>query len=74
MYDFVGWPNGQFEFDRGALVEGTSVDADFNALLLEGCRRLDEKRRGLPTQTPPPPSAPLAPPSSLAAEASFPLD
>ena len=51
VYDFIGWPHGQFEFDRGALVEGTSVDADFNALLLEGCRRLDERRRGRPPET-----------------------
>lgn len=51
VYDFIGWPHGQFEFDRGALVEGTSVEADFNALLLEGCRRLDERRRGRPADT-----------------------
>ncbi len=51
VYDFIGWPHGQFEFDRGALVEGTSMDADFNALLLEGCRRLDERRRGHPVET-----------------------
>jgi DNA-binding response OmpR family regulator len=50
VYDFIGWAHGQFEFDRGALVEGTSVDADFNALLLEGCRRLDERRRGRPLE------------------------
>jgi DNA-binding response OmpR family regulator len=48
VYDFIGWPHGQFEFDRGAIVEGTSMEADFNALLLEGCRRLDERRRGRP--------------------------
>ena len=46
VYDFIGWPNGQFEFDRGALAEGAPLDGDFTALLLEGCRRLDEKRRG----------------------------
>jgi DNA-binding response OmpR family regulator len=46
VYDFIGWPHGQFEFDRGALVEGTSMEVDFNGLLLEGCRRLDERRRG----------------------------
>jgi DNA-binding response OmpR family regulator len=51
VYDFIGWPHGQFEFDRGALVEGTTVEADFNALLLEGCRRLDERRRGRPAET-----------------------
>jgi DNA-binding response OmpR family regulator len=48
VYDFIGWPNGQFEFDRGALAEGAHMDVDFNALLLEGCRRLDERRRGRP--------------------------
>jgi DNA-binding response OmpR family regulator len=74
VYDFVGWPNGQFEFDRGALVEGTSVDADFNALLLEGCRRLDEKRRAVPVQTSLATGAPLPPPASLSAEVSLPLD
>jgi DNA-binding response OmpR family regulator len=51
VYDFIGWPHGQFEFDRGALVEGTSVEADFNALLLEGCRRLDERHRGHPVES-----------------------
>jgi DNA-binding response OmpR family regulator len=51
VYDFVGWPHGQFEFDRGALVEGTSMEAEFNALLLEGCRRLDERRRGRPVES-----------------------
>jgi DNA-binding response OmpR family regulator len=61
VYDFIGWPHGQFEFDRGALVEGTSVDADFNALLLEGCRRLDERRRGAPVQPSLPPEASLPP-------------
>ncbi len=74
VYDFIGWPNGQFEFDRGALVEGTSVDADFNALLLEGCRRLDERRRGIPGQTPLPHGAPLPLAASLPAEASLPTD
>jgi hypothetical protein len=49
------------------------VDADFNALLLEGCRRLDERRRGAPLQTPPPPVSAL-PGGPLAAEASLPAD
>lgn len=51
VYDFIGWPHGLFEFDRGALVEGTMMEADFNALLLEGCRRLDERRRGRPAES-----------------------
>lgn len=46
VYDFVAWPNGQFAFDRGAVVEGAPMTTDFTGLLLEGCRRLDEKRRG----------------------------
>jgi DNA-binding response OmpR family regulator len=52
VYDFIAWPNGQFEFDRGAVVEGSSMAAEFNALLLEGCRRLDERRRGRPLAAP----------------------
>jgi hypothetical protein len=48
VYDFIGWPQGQFEFDRGAIAEGVPMTEDFNALLLEGCRRLDERRRGRP--------------------------
>ena len=52
VYDFIAWPNGQFEFDRGAVVEGAPMAAEFNALLLEGCRRLDERRRGRPLEAP----------------------
>jgi DNA-binding response OmpR family regulator len=49
VYDFIAWPTGQFEFDSGALApEGLPMSDDFNALLLEGCRRLDERRRGRP--------------------------
>jgi DNA-binding response OmpR family regulator len=50
VYDFMGWPNGQFEFDRGALAEGAPMEGDFTALLLEGCRRLDERHRGRPAE------------------------
>ena len=46
IHDFVGWPQGQFEFDRAAAVDGAPIESDFNALLLEGCRLLDERRRG----------------------------
>jgi hypothetical protein len=51
VYDFVGWSSGQFEFDRGAFAEGTPMESEFNSLLLEGCRRLDERRRGRPVET-----------------------
>ena len=54
VYAFISWPQGQFEFDRGALAEGEPMSEDFNALLLEGCRRLDERRRGrIDTPVPP---------------------
>jgi DNA-binding response OmpR family regulator len=52
VYDFVGWPQGEYEFDAGAMVEGPHFDADFNGLLLEGCRRLDERRRPSASATP----------------------
>ena len=46
VFDFIGWPQGYFEFDRDAIVaEAMPIREDFNALLLEGCRRLDESRR-----------------------------
>ena len=64
VYDFIGWPQGQFEFDRDAVIEGPSIAADFNALLLEGCRRLDERRRGRPIDSTPAP--PLTRPARLA--------
>jgi DNA-binding response OmpR family regulator len=50
VYDFIAWPQGQFEFDRGAHDEGEPMSQDFNALLLEACRRLDERRRGKPPE------------------------
>jgi DNA-binding response OmpR family regulator len=46
IYAFVTWHRGEFAFDAGAVVEGPEFEADFDALLLEGCRRLDETRRG----------------------------
>ena len=52
VFDFIAWPQGQFEFDRDAVVaEGAPIRDDFNALLLEGCRRLDERRRGQPVDS-----------------------
>jgi DNA-binding response OmpR family regulator len=49
VYDFIGWDRGTFEFHAGTPGEGPFFRADFNALLLEGCRRLDERRRGNPS-------------------------
>jgi DNA-binding response OmpR family regulator len=48
VYDFLGWDRGEFEFHAGGAAEGPFFQADFNGLLLEGCRRLDERRRGAP--------------------------
>jgi DNA-binding response OmpR family regulator len=48
VYDFIAWPQGQFEFERGAVIDAPPIEAEFNGLLLEGCRRLDERRRGRP--------------------------
>jgi Domain of unknown function (DUF4388) len=51
VYDFICWERGLFEFHAGAPAEGPFFRADFNALLLEGCRRLDERRRSAPPGT-----------------------
>jgi DNA-binding response OmpR family regulator len=55
VYDFIAWTQGLFDFDRDAvLAEGAPMEDDFNALLLEACRRLDERRRGRPPEALPP--------------------
>jgi DNA-binding response OmpR family regulator len=52
VYDFIAWPAGQFEFERGAVIDAPPIEAEFNGLLLEGCRRLDARRRGRPEAAP----------------------
>lgn len=43
VYDFMAWTEGQFEFVPGATREGAPLAKHFDELLLEGCRRLDER-------------------------------
>ena len=45
IYSFIGWPRGQFAFLPGSAGEGSRLTDNFDQLLLEGCRRLDESRR-----------------------------
>jgi DNA-binding response OmpR family regulator len=49
--EFVAWSQGSFGFTSGDRVEGAPVDASFDVLLLEGCRRLDERRRDRPSES-----------------------
>jgi DNA-binding response OmpR family regulator len=44
VYEVLGWTRGYFEFAPLAIEEGAPIDG-FAQLLLEGCRRLDERRR-----------------------------
>ena len=45
VFEFLGWDRGVFRFVPGA-VDGSPIGESFDQLLLEGCRRLDEERRG----------------------------
>jgi len=45
VYAFMEWTEGHFEFVPGAAAEGKPLAQHFDELLLEGCRRLDERRR-----------------------------
>jgi CheY-like chemotaxis protein len=47
VYDFLSWDAGRFEFVPGT-VEGSPLGESFDQLVLEGCRRLDERRREAP--------------------------
>ena len=56
LFEVLAWPRGHFEFEASDPGEGTPLSETLEALLLEGCRRLDEQRRALS----PDPSAPAA--------------
>jgi len=44
IYELLGWVEGQFEFLSGEPAPSPLFPHSFDFLLLEGCRRLDEKR------------------------------
>lgn len=52
VYDFLGWERGLFRFVPGEVADGQPIGVTFDQLLLEGCRRLDEERRGQPGAQP----------------------
>ncbi len=45
VYEVLGWSEGHFSFAPGDPGPGEPLGSGFNQLLLEGCRRLDEKLR-----------------------------
>jgi CheY-like chemotaxis protein len=45
VFELLGWPKGYFEFVASEPGEGTPLAQSLEELLLEGCRRLDERRR-----------------------------
>jgi hypothetical protein len=49
VYAFLAWSQGNFGFTPGEDdLQGAPVSDSFDGLLLEGCRRLDERRRDRP--------------------------
>ena len=45
VYEVIGWSEGHFSFAPGDPGPGKPLGSGFSLLLLEGCRRLDEKLR-----------------------------
>ena len=45
IYDLLSWTDGQFSFVPGNPGEGKPLEQGLEELMLEGCRRLDEKKR-----------------------------
>jgi DNA-binding response OmpR family regulator len=46
VYEFLSWETGSFEFNPVDPGPGPGLSQGFEQLILEGCRRLDEARRG----------------------------
>jgi CheY-like chemotaxis protein len=46
VYAFLGWHQGHFRFTYLDVTDGIPIASSFDQLLLEGCRLLDEERRG----------------------------
>jgi DNA-binding response OmpR family regulator len=57
VYEVLGWTEGHFSFAPGDPGPGEPLGSGFSQLLLEGCRRLDEKMRPV-TREPAEPAAP----------------
>jgi len=63
FYEIMMWSGGEFRMRAGHRTTERSIKSDWQSLLMESCRRMDEKRRdGGPTlrprgwtETPPPP-------------------
>jgi CheY-like chemotaxis protein len=53
VYAFLGWEKGSFKFAPGDPGEGEPLARSVEHLLLEGCRLLDESRRGGAEGAPP---------------------
>jgi DNA-binding response OmpR family regulator len=45
VVEFLAWDRGTFDFEPGEPGEGAPLAERFDQLLLEGCRRLDERNR-----------------------------
>jgi hypothetical protein len=45
VVEFLAWDRGTFDFEPGDPGEGAPLAERFDQLLLEGCRRLDERNR-----------------------------
>ena len=52
VFDFLAWETGSFEFNPVDPGPGAVLGQGFDQLILEGCRRLDEARRGPAAETP----------------------
>jgi len=44
VFAFLAWTQGRFHFHPGDPGEGVPLGESFNQMILEGCRRLDERR------------------------------
>jgi len=52
VFEFLSWESGSFEFDPVDPGPGPGLSEGFDQVVLEGCRRLDETRRGPETGEP----------------------
>ena len=52
VFEFLSWEGGSFEFDPVDPGPGSGLGQSFDQVVLEGCRRLDEARRGPDTPGP----------------------